>query len=66
MNARSHGKGRAIFGFKVHIATNAEDTIAINFCLSNGSARDACFLKVLLENCAESAIGDSGYIKLIT
>ncbi|MDR1437981.1 MAG: hypothetical protein LBI69_02885 [Puniceicoccales bacterium] len=53
---------KTIFWFKVHIAINAEGTIAINFCFSNGSVHNVCFLEVLLENCTGSAIGDSGYI----
>ncbi|MDR1438203.1 MAG: transposase [Puniceicoccales bacterium] len=53
---------KTISGFKVHIATNAEGTIAVNFCFSNESTHDVCFLEVLLENCTGSAIGDSNYI----
>ncbi|MDR1437650.1 MAG: transposase [Puniceicoccales bacterium] len=51
-----------ISGFKAHIAINAEGAIVVNFCFSNGSAHDVCFLGALLENCAGSTIGDSGYI----
>jgi hypothetical protein len=32
-----------LFGFKVHIATNAEGMTVVNFCFSNGSAHDVCF-----------------------
>ncbi|MDR1438396.1 MAG: transposase, partial [Puniceicoccales bacterium] len=53
---------KTISGFKVHITTNAEGTIATNFCYSNGSAHDICFLEKLLANCTGTAIGDSGYV----
>ncbi|MDR1456635.1 MAG: transposase [Puniceicoccales bacterium] len=53
---------KTVSGFKVHILTNAKGTRMINFCFSNGSAHDVCFLGMLLENCTGSSIGDSGYI----
>jgi hypothetical protein len=51
-----------IFGFKVHIVTDATGKKAINFCYSNGSAHDICFLEKLLANCTGTAIGDSDYV----
>jgi hypothetical protein len=34
----------------------------INFCFSNGSETDVCFLEILFENCTGTAIGESGYV----
>ncbi|MDR1437979.1 MAG: transposase [Puniceicoccales bacterium] len=53
---------KIVFGFKVHIVTDATGKKAINFCYSNGSAHDICFLEKLLANCTGTAIGDSGYV----
>jgi hypothetical protein len=49
----------------VHIVTDERGKKVINFCFSNGSEADVCFLEILFENCTETAIGDSGYVSKV-
>jgi hypothetical protein len=48
----------------VHIVTDERGKKVINFCFSNGSEADVCFLEILFENCIGTAIGDSGYVPI--
>jgi hypothetical protein len=50
---------KVAYGFKVHILCDKAGRKAVNFCFSNGSAADVCFLERLTANCNGSGIGDS-------